>query len=107
MIKWAGVGAVVTIFLMAIRRRFFGFPFHPVGYAIAGGWVTTIVWFSIFLSWLIKWILLKYGGLRAYRRMTPFFLGLILGQQVVGGLWTVLEGEILGKHVYKFFLNWQ
>ena len=107
MIKWAGVGAVVTIFLMAIRRRFFGFPFHPVGYAIAGGWVTTCVWFSIFLSWLVKWVLLKYGGLRTYRRMAPFFLGLILGQQVVGGLWTVLEGEILGKHVYKFFLSWQ
>lgn len=107
MIKLVGVGAVVTTFLMAIRRRFLGFPFHPVGYAMAGGWLISCIWFSIFLSWLVKWVLLKYGGLRTYRRAVPFFLGLILGQHVVGGLWTILEGEILGKHVYEFFLSWQ
>lgn len=60
------------------------------------------VWFSIFLAWLVKTIVLKYGGSAAYRRTRPFFLGLILGQVVVAGMWLVIDyftgmtGNVLG-----------
>ena len=32
----------------------------------------------------------KYGGIKAYRRAVPFFAGLILGQFIVGGTWSIL-----------------
>ena len=102
MLKDVGLGAVITVFLMVLHQRFVGFPFHPVGYAVSCGWVLSLAWFSIFCAWLIKWCILRTGGIRLYRKAVPFFVGLILGQHVVGGLWTIF-GEIRGAHVHQFF----
>ncbi|HAA77870.1 TPA: hypothetical protein DCE37_22420 [Candidatus Latescibacteria bacterium] len=35
--------------------------------------------FSIFLMWATKSIIMQLGGLTAYRRYAPFFLGMIMG----------------------------
>jgi len=97
-----GFGLGFTIILMSLRRMFLGFPFHPVGYAVAGSWTMSWMWFSVMLSWLIKYILLRSGGLRIYRRGVPFFLGLMLGQFISGGIWS-LVGIIADRPVYSFF----
>jgi hypothetical protein len=34
---------------------------------------------AITISWVLKGVLLRYGGLRAHQRALPFFLGLIVG----------------------------
>ena len=34
---------------------------------------------SIFIGWLLKILILRYGGARLFRQVTPFFLGLIVG----------------------------
>lgn len=102
MLSEVGLGAGVTIALMVLHQRFVGFPFHPVGYAVACGWVMSAAWFSVFLAWLLKWTILKFGGIRLYRQMVPFFLGVILGQHVVGGSWTIIR-EIVGGYGYQFF----
>ena len=44
MVGQMGVGAVVTTVLMVLHHRFLWFPFHPVGYAIACGWVMSAAW---------------------------------------------------------------
>lgn len=88
---------------MVMRRRFLGFPFHPVGFAVAGSWTMSWMWFSVFLSWLIKYILLRSGGLKVYRKGVPFFMGLMLGQFITGGFWS-LFGVIMDKSVYGFFV---
>jgi len=76
---------------------------HPVGYVIStSGWVINYIWFSFLFSWLIKWLLLKHGSIKAYRNATPFFLGLILGEYAIGGFWNVL-GIALGIRTYGFF----
>ena len=96
-------GLIFTFFLMIMKRRFLWWQFHPVGYAITGSWTMSWMWFSIFISWVAKQVILRYGGLKSYRSAVPFFLGLILGQYVVGSLWNIL-GVLLGMPVYRFFV---
>ncbi len=100
--KQRSFGIVFTFFLMFMRRRFVWWRLHPVGYAVSAGWSVSWMWFSVFLSWLIKWFILRMGGLRIYRKTTPLFLGLILGQFVVGSGWTIIS-VIFDIRVHRFF----
>ena len=99
----ASLGAMAfTILLMVLRRRFVWWPFHPAGYALSlSRWNTSWYWFSIFLSWLLKWMLFRIGGLRVYRRAMPFFIGLVLGEFTVGAIWTLI-GISLERPMYRF-----
>jgi len=60
-------------------------------------------WFAFFVSWLIKLILIRSGGLKMHRRASPFFLGLILGDYVLGSIWAIL-GPTFGFRNYKIFI---
>ncbi len=85
----AGLG--VTLLLAALRTRFVWWPFHPAGYLVAGSFGLFRMWLPIFITWLIKSVLLRYGGLRAYRRARPLFLGLICGEFTAAFLRTLLD----------------
>jgi len=86
-----GGGLAFTFFLYAMRGGFLWWPFHPIGYVLAPMWFTHHLWMSIFIAWIIKFVLLRYGGLRAYVRALPFFLGLILGDCVIGSMWALVN----------------
>jgi len=90
-VTFIGVGFAFSLLLMFMRSRFLWFPFHPLGYAVAMNWSMSNLWLPALISWSTKAIVLKYGGLRLYRRVLPFFLGLILGDFVIGGLWDLLS----------------
>ncbi|MCC6442160.1 MAG: hypothetical protein IT210_01750 [Armatimonadetes bacterium] len=102
-IAFVTIGAAVTAFLMAMRTQFVWWPFHPVGYAMANTFTMSQVWMPFFLAWLAKLIILRYGGMRLYRRSMPFFFGLILGDFINGGLWTLI-GCFSQINVYP--INW-
>ena len=88
---FTGIGLLFSLFLMLMRMKFFWFPFHPAAYAaVCGSWAVNYIWFSLAIVWVLKLILLKYGGRNAHRKAMPFFSGLILGQFTVGSLWTIL-----------------
>jgi hypothetical protein len=74
-----------------MRARFLWWPFHPAGYLVAGSFGLFRLWFPIFLSWLLKVLILRYGGLRGYRLALPFFIGLVLGEFATGFLRTCLD----------------
>jgi hypothetical protein len=84
-----GVGAAVMVGLMVAQHRFSWWPIHPLGFPISC--VFGKMWFSVFVAWLIKGVVLKYGGPSLYSRLKPFFLGLILGEAVVGGVWILID----------------
>ncbi len=100
-IAW-GVGIGCALVLAAMRMRFAWWPFHPVGYAVSGSWSMDQLWFPMFVSWLIKRTILRYGGAGSYRRALPFFVGLVLGEFVVGCYWN-LHGIIFGVSTYHFW----
>jgi len=84
-----GVGLLSTIFLAAMRMRFIWWSLHPAGFAVSSSWSMNVFWSSIFVSWGIKLAILKMGGLKLHRQSIPFFLGLVLGEFVVGSAWSI------------------
>ena len=89
---WNGVGAAVMALLLWARHHLLWWPLHPIGYVASGTWILGNIWFSIFLAWLIKSVVLKYMGPSGYRSTRWFFLGVILGQFASGGAWLVADG---------------
>jgi hypothetical protein len=96
------VGFLLTLTLNAARMRAGWFPFHPVGYAVSGSWSLSLLWLPLLIAWIVKSVLLRYGGLRAYRQALPFFLGVILGECVIGSLW-MLIGILFRIPTYAFW----
>jgi len=96
-----GIGGGVEFLLMWAQHRWYWWPLHPIGFAIAVGWLTSSIWFSALLAWLFKLTILHVGGGKLFRSLKPFFLGLILGEVVTGGVWsaiyalTVENGRVL------------
>ena len=97
-----GGGFLFCSLLMLARIKFAGFPFHPIGYAISGSWSMNLVWMPLMFAWIVKGLILRYGGVRFYRQALPFFLGLILGQCLVGPFWH-LVGLLLDTSPYSFW----
>ena len=94
-------GLLFAFCLTLVRLRFFWWPLYPIGYAISGTWAVNFFWFSVFISYFIKLAILRFGGVRTFRRVAPFFLGLILGEFFVGSVWGLL-GIFLQKPMYRF-----
>ncbi len=65
-------------------------PLHPIGMILVGNFFGNNAWASILLGWLIKVMLLKYGGAKTFRRADPFFMGLIMGEVFSAVIWTAV-----------------
>jgi len=94
------IGFSFTIFLAAIRTRLFWWPIHPLGYGLS--FHMHLFWAAFLISCIAKWAILKYGGLRTYRKAVPLFLGLVLGDFVIGSFWNILS-IILNRPMYTFY----
>ena len=90
-LSFAGLGAFLMGLLTFIKNRFVGFPIHPIGLAIGLPHPVQLIWPSVFFAWLLKALILKYGGPRLYTRLRPFFLGLVLGAFGSAGLWILID----------------
>jgi len=88
---WMGIGGALMLGMTILRNRFLWWPVHPIGLALGLAGPFAWVWFSVFLAWLAKFIIVKLGGAKAYRFMRPFFLGLILGGFVAAGMWLIID----------------
>ena len=84
------IGGLVEGLLIWAQHRWFWWPFHPVGFAIAVGWLTSQIWFSALIAWILKAIIVRFGGVNLFQNLKPFFLGLILGEVSVSGFWGII-----------------
>jgi hypothetical protein len=85
------IGIVLTGFVMFMRGRFFWWPIHPVGLLSMSNWHMDRLWMPFFLGWLIKTFLMKFAGGRALRQARYFFIALIIVENAVGGVSTVVR----------------
>jgi hypothetical protein len=85
------IGAAIMFGMTMARLYYAWWPLHPLGYPIGPTWIMDHLWFNMFLAWLIKVVVLKYGGTERYQYTRPFFMGLILGQLVPGGVFLIID----------------
>jgi hypothetical protein len=85
------IGASVMGMLLFMRARFLWWHLHPIGWIVGSSIWIQYLWFSIFTAWFLKSLIMRYGGVKIYTGMKPFFLGLILGQYVAAALWFVID----------------
>ncbi len=102
----AGFGVVAV--LLFLRRRFMRFPIAPVGYVVVllsfqynwvspylrhdqATWEASLIWGGVFVGWLIKKLVVKYGGMNVYRSAKPFFIGLVAGSVLTVFGWNLLD----------------
>jgi hypothetical protein len=82
-----GVGGGVAFLLTWLRTRFLWWPLHPIGYMAANSWGMHWNWGALTVGWLVKVLLLRYGGLGAFRKAVPLLIGLVVGDMLSEGLW--------------------
>jgi hypothetical protein len=97
-------GFVLTVGLVAIRSYFLRFPLHPLGFAMVASYGYPL-WGPFLLVWIIKTIVLRIGGMRLYRQLVPFFLGVVIGHYFVAGLvwgWLSIFNEMYRRYCVHF-----
>jgi hypothetical protein len=102
---FTSIGGAVMALLLVLRHRFIWWPLHPIGFPIANTYtIMSYGWFAIFLAWMAKSVVLRYGGIAAYRSLQPFFLGLILGEFTTACVWVFLDGTFgfEGNMIFNF-----
>jgi hypothetical protein len=85
------IGAAFMTGLMVARWRWEWWPLHPLGYPLGATVIMDHLWFNMFLAWFIKTLVLKYGGVGLYQKTRPFFLGMIAGHIVPGGIFLFVD----------------
>jgi hypothetical protein len=90
-LMFLGIGASVASLCSFLRYRFLWWPLSPIGLTVFTTGVIQRQVSMIFLAWLIKFVLLKIGGITLYRRAHPLFWGLLLGYVVGIGLIFVVD----------------
>lgn len=93
---WTIVKMVVSagiVFLLAwLRNVWFGFPLHPIGYLFATCFAVEWIWNIMLVTWLVKVLVIRYGGLKLYRKSLPLFLGIALGDAAAQFFWGIFLG---------------
>lgn len=74
----AGLIAVVVTYL--IRFRSSKWPFHPIIFVLVGSYSLMWSWSCFLMGWVIKSLVVKFGGGASYQKYKPVFLGLIMGE---------------------------
>lgn len=90
---WWGliIGALTCWLLIKLRLSFVGFPLHPIGFITWFGWPLDRYWLSVLLGWLLKSVVLKYGGFSAFQKGKPFAYGMVVGGTTNLTFWILLR----------------
>jgi len=91
------------VFLLWLRYNWFTSPFNPVGYALSGSWSTMMISTSLFIAWLLKILVTRYGGMRLYKAALPLAMGVVLGEFVAGTFWE-LYALFSGVQTYRIWM---
>jgi hypothetical protein len=87
---FALAGALVMLVLVSCYHRFYWWPIHPIGYLTAYSSAMRILWVSFFIGWACNALCMRYGGILLFKKLQYFFIGLIIGDFLMGGGWALV-----------------
>jgi hypothetical protein len=87
---FALAGALVMLILVTCYHRFYWWPIHPIGYLTAYSSAMRILWVSFFIGWACNALCMRYGGIVLFKKLQYFFIGLIIGDFLMGGGWALV-----------------
>lgn len=87
---FAIMGAVLMLILVTCYHRIYWWPIHPIGYLTAYSSAMRILWVSFFIGWACNALCMRYGGIGLFRKLQFFFIGLIIGDFLMGGGWAIV-----------------
>ncbi len=73
------LGGGVAMLITLLQSRLTWWPIHPLGLMLVTSGPVWRYVLDIFLVWLAKLLILRFGGIALYRRTRPFCYGLIVG----------------------------
>jgi hypothetical protein len=79
--------------LLYLRRFLFWLP-HPIGLVMLVSPQMAAYWFSIFLGWIAKSLVTKYGNKETYATVRCLFLGLIVGELLMVALAMLVSSRL-------------
>ncbi|NNG00285.1 MAG: hypothetical protein HKM93_12945 [Desulfobacteraceae bacterium] len=89
-LSFVAVGAVIMLIMVFCYHRIYWWPLHPIGYLTAFSSAMQILWVSFFIGWLTNAVCMRYGGVVLYKQVRFFFIGLIIGDFLMGGSWAIV-----------------
>lgn len=103
---WKGIGFFIgaagfTWLLFFLRHLLPWWPFHPAGYALSMAYGVEYFWSCLLIASVLKWATLRFGGLKGYRYFLPLAFGIIIGEYMVGAMWSVVSVH-MGQFIYDF-----
>jgi hypothetical protein len=105
---WAYImGGGVTGVVALLRQMFAGFWFHPVGILFSATNMARIVWGSCLVAWLLRVVVLRFGGAATVRtKLQPFFVGVFVGAVIGSGIVAMHTAYLTSQGVAEVF-TWQ
>jgi len=100
-ITFMGVGFLATLGLAWMRTRFVWWAFHPAGYALGMLFGVDYFWTCLVIAFIIKLLVLRYGGHKLFHKLLPVMYGIIIGEYCVGAFWSVTS-VVLERSTYDF-----
>lgn len=99
---FVGVGLMLVMLFM--NRNFLWWRLNPLGYLMGSTGTLRHIWFSVLIGWIASTFVLRYGGLRIYRKLRPMFVGLILGEFAAAAVWLIID-YFTGMRLHNIFPN--
>ena len=79
-----GVAAGLVLLFSFLRLRFTGWPLHPVMFLVWSTYAGNAFAQAFLAGWLIKVLIMRFGGARVYQNFKPLMFGLIAGEMLGG-----------------------
>lgn len=83
-------GAILMFILVLCYQKLYWWPLHPIGYLTAYSSSMRILWVSFFIGWVCNALCMRYGGVVLFKKFQLFFVGLIIGDFLMGGGWAIV-----------------
>lgn len=84
-------GAFAALVNILFFHRFYWWPLHPLGYLTMYSWAMKRLWFSYLLGWFFNMLTLRYGGAMFFRKVRFLFIGFIMGDFLMAGIWAIVS----------------